>query len=85
MLQFWILLGDHETPSWAVALGTPVLVFAAPGFVLRAIGKQTWDRCRGRRESESEDSETDLEEGGNDEGEETAAEKYDSERSMSQA
>jgi len=52
MLQFWIILGDHETPSWAVALGTPVLVFAALGFVLRAIGKQTWQRCRGKRVKE---------------------------------
>ena len=91
MLQFWIVLGDHETPSWAVALGTPVLVFAALGFVLRAIGKQTWDRCRGRRVIEGED-ETDEEEGRNDEGDdgdETDMEKYSSrqhrDRNMSQA
>ncbi|KAJ5046614.1 uncharacterized protein L3040_003852 [Drepanopeziza brunnea f. sp. 'multigermtubi'] len=37
MVQFWIVLGDVETPSWAVALGTPILVFAALGFVFRAI------------------------------------------------
>ncbi|CAD6502924.1 BgTH12-02598 [Blumeria graminis f. sp. triticale] len=45
ILQFWIVLGDVETPSWAVALGTPVLVFAALGFVLKEIWKKTWRRC----------------------------------------
>ncbi|SZF03640.1 unnamed protein product [Blumeria hordei] len=44
ILQFWIVLGDVETPSWAVALGTPVLVFAALGFVLKEIWKKTWRR-----------------------------------------
>jgi hypothetical protein len=79
MIQFWIVLADQETPSWVVALGTPVLVFAALGFVLRAIGKQTWERCRGKRVKEG-----DLESRGATESEEDV-EKYDAERSMSQA
>lgn len=62
MLQFWIVLGDVETPSWAVALGTPVLVFAALGFVLKALWTKAWTRCRARKggndlESQSEDDE----------------------------
>ena len=79
MIQFWIVLADQETPSWVVALGTPFLVFAALGFVLRAIGKQTWERCRGKRVKEG-----DLESRGATESEEDV-EKYDAERSMSQA
>ncbi|QSZ33459.1 hypothetical protein DSL72_005027 [Monilinia vaccinii-corymbosi] len=39
MLQFWIVLGNVQTPSWAVALGTPVLVFAALGYIFRHVGK----------------------------------------------
>jgi hypothetical protein len=61
MLQFWIVLGDVETPSWAVALGTPVLVFAALGFVLKALWVKAWDHRRGRNgdlESQTEDDET---------------------------
>lgn len=48
MIQFWIVLGDVDTPSWAVALGTPVLVFAALGFLLRAIGGKALSRCLGK-------------------------------------
>ena len=76
MVHLWIVLGDHETPSWAVALGTPVLVFAALGFVFHSIGAQTWDRCRGKRVQEGENPE---------ELNETDVEKCDRERSMSQA
>ena len=50
MVQFWIVLGDVETPSWAVALGTPVLVFAALGFVFRSIWKSVWGKWTGKRE-----------------------------------
>lgn len=50
VVQFWIVLGDVETPSWAVALGTPVLVFAAIGFGFRHILKETIGRVRGERE-----------------------------------
>lgn len=39
MLQLWIALGNVKSPSWAVALGTPVLVFAALGWIFREIGK----------------------------------------------
>jgi len=85
MVQFWIVLSDHETPSWAVALGTPVLVFAALGFVFHSIGAQTWDRCRGKRPQAQEAE--DPEEGEREEGSrsETDVEKYGRERSMSQA
>ena len=39
MLQLWIALGNVKSPSWAVALGTPVLVFAALGWIFREISK----------------------------------------------
>jgi hypothetical protein len=81
MVQFWIVLGDHETPSWAVALGTPVLVFAALGFVLKSVWSQFWDRCRGRCAQEAPNSEN----GGESSGSETDVERYDKERSVSQA
>ncbi|CZS95019.1 uncharacterized protein RAG0_04824 [Rhynchosporium agropyri] len=55
MVQFWIVLGDVETPSWAVALGTPVLVFAALGFVLRAIWKDTIGKVRGKKSVEKKE------------------------------
>ncbi|KAK0113941.1 hypothetical protein ONS96_014790 [Cadophora gregata f. sp. sojae] len=65
MVQFWIVLGDVETPSWAVALGTPVLVFAALGFVFRAIGKNVWGKFTGKREErEKERRQSDDEESG---------------------
>jgi hypothetical protein len=80
MLQFWIVLGDVETPSWAVALGTPVLVFAALGFVLKSLWAKAWNRCRGRRggdiESQTEDDEPE---------DDTVGEKRDDERHGSQA
>lgn len=47
MLQLWIVLGNVQTPSWAVALGTPVLVFAALGWVFREISKQACKRVLG--------------------------------------
>lgn len=80
MVQFWIVLGDHDTPSWAVALGTPVLVFAAVGFVFHSIGAQTWERCRGKPVQEGENPE----EGNESSRSEMDVEKYDRERSMSQ-
>lgn len=60
MLQFWIVLGDVETPSWAVALGTPVLVFAALGFVIKSMWAKAWARRAARKddlESSGEDDE----------------------------
>ncbi|KAI0997814.1 hypothetical protein K3495_g10375 [Podosphaera aphanis] len=54
MLQFWMVLGDVETPSWAVALGTPVLVFAALGFVMKEIWKKCWSRCLSRKKKAPE-------------------------------
>ncbi|KAE9369284.1 hypothetical protein N431DRAFT_469207 [Stipitochalara longipes BDJ] len=83
MVQFWIVLSDREMPSWAVALGTPVLVFAALGFVFHSIGTQTWDRCRGKRPQVQEGQS--LEERNENSDLETDVEKYDRERSMSQA
>lgn len=82
MVQFWIVLGDHETPSWAVALGTPVLVFAALGFVLKSVWLQFWDRCRGKRGTEVRDSD-EVEKSGNTS--EVDMDKCDRERPMSQA
>jgi hypothetical protein len=85
MVQFWIVLSDHEAPSWAVALGTPVLVFATLGFVFHYIWVQTWDRCRGNR-PQVQEGENPEDGGGNESsGSETDIEKYDRERSMSQA
>lgn len=48
MLQFWIVLGSHEHPSWGVALGTPVLVFAALAWIVRAVSLRAWARLRGQ-------------------------------------
>lgn len=62
MLQFWIALGDVETPSWAVALGTPVLVFAALGFVVRVVWRRAWSDRRGKKSGEGK-KEVDLETG----------------------
>lgn len=62
MLQFWIVLGDHETPSWAVALGTPVLVFAAAGFLCRSIWNKTMGRIREKRERDLESGQSDDDE-----------------------
>jgi hypothetical protein len=62
MLQFWIALGDVETPSWAVALGTPVLVFAALGFVVRVVWRRAWSGWRGEK-TEEEKKKVDWETG----------------------
>lgn len=57
MVQLWIVLGNVQTPSWAVALGTPVLVFAAIGWLFREISKQACKRilCREVKEDDSDD------------------------------
>lgn len=52
MLQFWIVLGDVETPSWAVALGTPVLVFAAAGFIVKFLWGKVWGKFRRNKQSD---------------------------------
>ncbi|TVY85529.1 hypothetical protein LSUE1_G000377, partial [Lachnellula suecica] len=57
MVQFWIVLGNHSNPSWAVALGTPVLVFAALGWIFRSLWKRFWARVKGRKYQDSEDEE----------------------------
>jgi hypothetical protein len=44
MIAFWIVLGDVETPSWAVGLGTPVLVFAGLGFIVRDLWRKALTR-----------------------------------------
>ncbi|KAG4430354.1 hypothetical protein IFR05_014158 [Cadophora sp. M221] len=67
MVQFWIVLGDVETPSWAVALGTPVLVFAALGFVFRSIWKNVWGKVTGRKEVRERKNSQDEESGAGDE------------------
>lgn len=48
ILQFWIILSGVGTPPWAVALGTPVLVFAALGWILKYTFKGAWKKARGR-------------------------------------
>jgi hypothetical protein len=55
MVQFWIVMGDVETPFWAVTLGTPVLVFAALVWVLRSLWKKGVARVMGRGVVESEE------------------------------
>ncbi|RDW68060.1 hypothetical protein BP6252_09456 [Coleophoma cylindrospora] len=69
MLQFWIVLGSHEHPSWGVALGTPVLVFAAFAWIVRAISLRAWARLRGRayQDADSDSSSSEEEEETNDE------------------
>jgi len=65
MLQLWIALGNVKSPSWAVALGTPVLVFAALGWIFREIGKVVWNKVF-RRVLSKEGSEEDGDEDGGD-------------------
>ncbi|EHK97782.1 hypothetical protein M7I_6443 [Glarea lozoyensis 74030] len=48
LLQFWIILSGVGTPPWAVALGTPVLVFAALGWMFKHISDAFWARFRNR-------------------------------------
>lgn len=54
MVQFWIILSSIETPSWAVALGTPVLVFAALGFIWRHFTRRIWYTCFGGDDNSSD-------------------------------
>jgi len=63
MLQLWIVLGNVDSPSWAVALGTPVLVFAALGWIFREVSKHFCRRLLGRTEEDS-DYEEDSEKSG---------------------
>lgn len=64
MLQLCIVMGNVGNPSWAVALGTPVLVFAALGWLCREVGRQALRKIL-RREVEGpdkcEDKESDVE------------------------
>ncbi|PQE19334.1 Cytosolic Fe-S cluster assembly factor CFD1 protein [Rutstroemia sp. NJR-2017a BVV2] len=55
MLQFWIVLGNVTTPSWAVALGTPVLVFAALGWIFRHLTKKGREKLRQMNDSDEDD------------------------------
>lgn len=48
LLQFWITLSGAGTPPWAVALGTPVLVFAALGWMFKHIFDGAWHKYRSR-------------------------------------
>lgn len=45
ILQLWMLLSDVANPSWAVALGTPVLVLAALGHALHLQGLAACAKC----------------------------------------
>jgi hypothetical protein len=63
MLQFWIVLGNVTTPSWAVALGTPVLVFAALGWIFRHLTKKGREKLR-QMEEEVTDEENQNEKRG---------------------
>ncbi|KAF4632829.1 hypothetical protein G7Y89_g5291 [Cudoniella acicularis] len=56
MLQLWIVLADVETPSWAVALGTPVLVFAALSWTIKRVCKNIWRRWTGQEVVDSDES-----------------------------
>jgi hypothetical protein len=59
MVQLWIVLGDVEMPSWAIGLGTLVLVFAGLGFILRDIWRKALreDTVVKNENNESEDKE----------------------------
>ncbi|KAG0647143.1 hypothetical protein D0Z07_7303, partial [Hyphodiscus hymeniophilus] len=62
ILNLWIALADVNTPSWAVALGTPVLVFAALHWILLAVWTQAWQKVTGKHKREDADD-SDIEEG----------------------
>lgn len=75
MVQFWIVLGNVETPSWAVALGTPVLVFAALGWVFRNLWKRMIAKYKGSMYEES-DSSSSSSSSGEESGDEKDGEEY---------
>lgn len=69
ILNLWIALANVHTPAWAVALGTPVLVFAALYWILHNVWKGTWKeftgKCaHGEDEEGDEEEEEDVEKGG---------------------
>jgi len=66
MLQLWIALGNVKSPSWAVALGTPVLVFAALGWIFRESGKVVLRKVFHKKINTGEESDDD--EDGEDDG-----------------
>lgn len=52
MVQLGMTMGEMEGLSWAVALGTPVLVFAALGWLCREWGKWVLKRLWWGRKGE---------------------------------
>jgi len=58
ILSFWIELSDVKHPSWAVALGTPVLVFAALMYYFEELGKLLGRKVLCRKESKTERKES---------------------------
>ena len=62
-VQFMIVLSSVKTPAWAVALGTPVLVFAAIGWVIKHLAERIWAKMMGRIYEESESSSDDEKDG----------------------
>jgi hypothetical protein len=73
LLQFWIILSGVGTPPWAVALGTPVLVFAALGWMFKHISDGAWKKFRNRRNGDAGEENND-EESSSDEEKETEGE-----------
>jgi hypothetical protein len=63
ILNLWIAIADVHTPSWAVALGTPVLVFAALHWILQAVWRQAWLKFTGRHSEDESPGENNEEEG----------------------
>jgi hypothetical protein len=63
MLQLWIVLADVDSPSWAVALGTPVLVFAALGWIFGQISKGICRKVLGREVDDTEEGDDETEAG----------------------
>ncbi|KAH8593928.1 hypothetical protein B0O99DRAFT_193421 [Bisporella sp. PMI_857] len=59
MLQLWIVLGNVQSPSWAVALGTPVLVFAALTWIFSEITKVVLKKCFHKDIADDEDTSDD--------------------------
>ena len=66
-VQFWIVLSSVKNPAWAVALGTPVLVFAAIGWVVKHQLEVVWAKIKGRKLEESESDSDDDDEKDEDE------------------
>lgn len=80
IVAFWLEMGKYKNPRWAVALGTPVLVWTALSYLITEIWRRKWRRWTGKERPE-ESGDNDKE----DEYDEDEAEKGEVRRHISQA